>query len=108
MQLRFKAIMFAMLFGCAHAQAQTGYQPYFVSGVLQQKDSTTVIRIVQGMVVSDSAANAQVVFSGMAIKQFPGYTMVDVLASTFSQLYKSLPGSATAPVPAQSVLGTGV
>lgn len=99
MKLSLKALLFAVTLLCTGAYAQTPsvYQPYFVSGVLKENNSAAVIKIVQGMVVSDSVPNAQVVFSAMAIKQFPGYTMVDVLASTFSQLYKTLPTNGAAP-----------
>lgn len=102
------AIFVSMFLSSAYAQTQSGYQPYFVSGVLKENNSAAVIKIVQGMVVSDSVGNAQVVFSAMAIKQFPGYTMVDVLASTFSQLYKTMPSAATEPLPVKPASGTGV
>lgn len=107
MKMRFKSAVLAVFFVCAQAFAQTAYQPYFVSGVLKQNGSDTTIKIVQGMVVSDSPANAQIVFTAMASKQFVGYTMVDVLASNFSQLYKTLPVTSEGKQES-SASGTGV
>lgn len=80
--------------GLVHAdeKEQGAYGPYFVSGIIKQ-DNTTTVKLLQGIIVSDSPANAGVVFKAMATKQNPGWSVVDVLASTFSQLYKTLPSS---------------
>lgn len=112
----FQKIVFAIglvLVGmCANAQTQPPqsqyqYQPYFVSGVLKANDST-MIKVVQGMVVSDSADNARIVFTGLASKQFPGYFMLDSIAGSFSQLYKTLPSAFTEPGTVKQAHSEGV
>lgn len=94
----------------ANAQAQppqSQYQPYFVSGVLKANDAST-IKVVQGMVVSDSADNARIVFAGIASKQFPGYFMLDSIVGSFSQLYKTLPSAFNEPGTVKQAHSEGV
>lgn len=90
----FIAVAFAMVSFMVAAE-QPEYKPYFVSGILRLNTADVTLKIVQGMVISDSAHNAQVVFTVMATKQFPNYTVVDVLANNFEQLYKSTPRTPT-------------
>jgi hypothetical protein len=81
----------------ANASDQDEMVPYFVSGILQKKDSPSVVQVIQAMVVSNSPANAQSEFTVLALVQFPDYIPVQVLASTFSKLYKSLPENQSKP-----------
>jgi hypothetical protein len=85
------AIFLAHSFG--YAQEPAKYAPYFVSAILKQNNKDATIKIVQGMVLSDSPANAELVFTVIATRQFPSYTALSVLASSFEQLFKSLPRS---------------
>lgn len=96
MQLKSIAAVLIACILCAGAQAadREEYTPYVVAGVLQKNGTTSTIRVVQAMVVSNSAANAQSIFTLMALKQFPDHVPVQVLASTLSQLYKTLPDPA--------------
>lgn len=83
--------MLALALSCSFAAAQEPeYKPFFVSAILKLNGSENTLRIVQGMVVASDSANAQIVFTVMATKQFPQYTVLDVLPSTFEQLFKSL------------------
>jgi hypothetical protein len=90
----FVVVLGLLSLGLAQAQEkeQGAYGPFFVSGIIKQNDTTNV-KLLQGIVVSDSPANARLVFTGMASKQNPGWSVVEVLASTFSQLYTTLPSS---------------
>ncbi|MDT8992762.1 hypothetical protein RQP54_17955 [Curvibacter sp. APW13] len=83
--------MLVLALSCCFAAAQEPeYKPYFVSAILRLTGSENTLRIVQGMVVASDTANAQIVFTVMATKQFPQYIVIDVLPSTFEQLFKTL------------------
>ena len=91
-----KFILFILILvasGVSFAEQASSYMPYFVSGVLRLNGTDATIKIVQGMVVSDSPTNAKIIFTELAAQQFPQYTLVDILASNFSQLYKTMPTS---------------
>jgi hypothetical protein len=75
---------------CFAAAQEPEYKPFFVSAILKLNGSENTLRIVQGMVVASDSANAQIIFTVMATKQFPQYTVLDVLPSTFEQLFKTL------------------
>lgn len=87
--------LLALTFNLGAGAQGKPYEPYFVSGVLKLNGSEATIKVVQGMVVSDSPENARVVFMGLALRQFPDYTIVDSIASNFAQLYKTLPSNSS-------------
>lgn len=78
-------------FACFSQAQQAEYTPYFVSAILRLNGSDATLKIVQGMVISDTPDSAKIVFTVLATKEFPQYTVIDVLPSSFSQLMKTLP-----------------
>lgn len=85
------ALGLVLIQSLAFAQDTAKVMPYFVSAILKQGGPEVTMQIVQGMIISDSASNAQLVFTILATKQFPNSTVVNVLASSFDQLYKAQP-----------------
>lgn len=99
-------VVLALCFATAHAQDASKTAPYFVSAVLKKAGATdSNTRIVQGMVLSDSQANAQLVFAILATKQFPDHVVGNVLASSFEQLMSTLPGAKEEKKPAPAEQG---
>jgi hypothetical protein len=88
-------------FACFSNAQQPEYNPYFVSAILRLNGTDATLKIVQGMVISDSPDNAKIVFTVLATKEFPQYTVIDVLPSSFAQLMKTLPTGKQATPPQQ-------
>ena len=112
LKMSMKKVFLAMLLcsiSCvSFAQSARALEPYFVSGVLKLNGAEAVVKLAHGMVVSDSAENAQAVFKEALIRQFPQHSVVDVIASDFVHLYKSLPSSTLKPVEVNPVMRHGV
>lgn len=54
---------------------------FMVSGVLRSKEDGNVIKLVQGYKSAVSAKEAASAFTNEALKQYPQYSMLDVIAS---------------------------
>lgn len=89
-----KKILMAIAILClsfaVRAQAPD-YKPYVISGLLKANAPTGTMKLVQTMLISDSAQNAQLTFTILVTKQFADFTIVDVLSSPLEVLVKAIP-----------------